>query len=97
MIKTDLNTYVINKTKIIKNTQENLTSLTVFNLGKTTVTYNDVFEITPSMGVNGVLLIDSKYHPVRTKNIKLSFKDNKDIDNNKVLVSISTLYINSCN
>lgn len=90
MLKTDINTYMIFKTKIIKNEKENLTSLTVFNLGKTTVTYNDTFEITPTMGVNGIELINSKINPVRTKNIKLSFSDDKDTEN-KVLVSVSTL------
>ena len=96
MNKTDLNTYYIEKSTVIKNEQENLTSLTIFNVGKTTVTYNEVFEITPSMGVQGVTLIDSKINPVRTKNIKLSFKDNKNVGN-KVLVSVSTLHINTCN
>lgn len=96
MNKTELNTYMIDKTKVIKNEQGNLTALTIFNLGKTAVTYNEVFEITPSMGVNGIVLIDSKINPVRTKNIKLSFKDNKD-EGNKVLISISTIHRNPCN
>jgi len=96
MNKTDLNTYHIEKSTVIKNEQENLTSLTIFNLGKTTVTYNEVFEISPAMGAQGVTLIDSKINPVRTKNIKLSFKDNNDVDN-KVLISISTIHTNPCN
>lgn len=90
MLKTQIQIYKINKTTILKNKQENLTSLTIFNIGKTNITYNEVFVITPNMGVNGIVLIDSQINPVSTKNLLLSFDDDKNLDN-EVIVSISQI------